>query len=306
MDPDRFCLEKAAPPGSSLHYATLFADARARAALVAVHAFRRCLLDIVEDIADANVRATKLNWWSNEIMEARDGRARHPVSVALTRHCQAALWFRPEVLAMLSTVARVSAERGLASETARDEFCAIVGGGTAALCAVSVPPAAGHDDVADAMRGPGAALEEAILAGAPRVRSGIERIPRPTTPDSAAAEAGRGGSRAGPGRTAAARARAHQALADALRGLPHDTGPVPLVYRTLARIQLAALAAALRKPADKAPVAASISPVRKLWIAWRVSRRAAQVESDPATATSGTKGHDHTASNTPRTRGTLR
>ena len=138
MDPDRYCLDAAAPPGSSLYYATLFAGARERAAFVAVHALRHALLDIVDTIADANVRASKLNWWSGEIMEARDGSPHHPVSLAITRNCGKPLWSRPEVLAMLSAVARVSADDGIASEAVRNTFCIHVGGGTARLCMAAV------------------------------------------------------------------------------------------------------------------------------------------------------------------------
>ena len=275
MDPDRYCLDEAAPPGSSLYYATRFANTRERAALIAIHAFRHSLLDIVDTIADANVRAPKLNWWSGEIMEARDGGARHPVSVAITRNCGKPLWWRPEVLAMLSAVARVSADDGFASEAARDEFCEHVGGGTAQLCTAAVPFAAG-DDAADDIRVLGAAVERAILAGTPSVGSGLRRIPK-SGPDSAG-RVEHDGTGAGPRPIAEERARAHQALADAVRGVPQHAGPAALVYRTLAHIQLAALANALRKPAGKAPLAASITPIRKLWIAWRASRDVERID----------------------------
>ena len=274
MDPDRYCLDAAAPPGSSLYYATLFAGARERATLVAVHAFRHSLLDIVDTIADANVRAPKLDWWSSEIMEARDGGARHPVSVAITRSCGKPLWWRPEVLAMLSTVARVSADDGFASEAARDEFCEHIGGGTAQLCTAAA--FATGDDAPDDIRVLGAALERAILAGTPSVGSGLRRIPN-SAPDSAG-QVDPGGSDAGPERIAEERSRAHQALAGAVRGMPRHTGPAALVYRTLAHIQLAALANALRKPAGTAPLTASISPIRKLWIAWRASRGVERID----------------------------
>ena len=269
MDPDRYCLDEAAPPGSSLHYATLFLRPRERAAFVAVHALRHTLLDILDTIADPNVRAHKLNWWSSEIMEARDGRARHPVSVAITRHGTARIWRRPEVLAMLTAVGRVSAASGFESEVARNHFCEDVGGGTARLCAAAVAAAvtAGASDEAgvsetgarDDIGALGSALEYAMLASVPTVRSGLRH-------------AG-GGSGATSQRIAEERARAHQALADAVREAPLRAGPVALVYRTLAHIQLAALAGALRKPAPAAPLSASITPIRKLWIAWRIARR---------------------------------
>ena len=341
MDPDRYCLDEAAPPGSSLHYATLFLDPRERAAFVAVHALRHTLLGILDAIADPDVRAHKLNWWSSEIMEARDGRARHPVAVAITRHGTTRIWRRPEVLAMLTATGRASAAGGFESEAARDRFCEDVGGGTARLCAAAVAAAvaAGASDTAGATSGTsgtsgagdgigalGSALEYAMLAGVPTARSGLMRIPKATsnapermehdTPNAGAGHGtvagrspgsiGRGGLDAaapqgtrkqidgGPGamprravgkqsggvsgnpaphRIAAERARAHQALADAVRDAPLRAGPVGLVYRTLAHIQLAALAGALRKPVPAAPLSASITPIRKLWIAWRTARR---------------------------------
>ena len=326
MDPDRYCLDEAAPPGSSLHYATLFLRPRERAAFVSVHALRHTLLGILDTIADPNVRAHKLNWWSSEIMEARDGRARHPVAVAITRHGTARIWHRPEVLAMLTAISRVSAASGFESEAARDRFCEDVGDGTARLCAAAVAAtvAAGASDTAGATSGTsgtsgagdgigalGSALEYAMLAGVPTARSGLMRIPNATSnapermehdatnagagyyglatrrspgsidrgdhasPD-AAARRSTGGCTGGATsqRIAEERARAHQALADAVRDAPLRAGPVGLVYRTLAHIQLAALAGALRKPAPAAPLSASITPIRKLWIAWRTACRA--------------------------------
>ena len=268
MDPDRYCLDEAAPPGSSLHYATLFLRPRERAAFVAVHALRHTLLDVLDTIADPDVRAHKLNWWSSEIMEARDGRARHPVAVAITRHGTMRFWRRPEVLAMLTAIGRASAASGFESETARDRFCEDVGGGTARLCAAAAAVAAGASDEAgvsetgarDGIGALGSALEYAMLASVPTVRSGLRY-------------AG-GGSGATSQRIAEERARAHRALADAVRDAPLRAGPVGLVYRTLAHIQRAALAGALRKPAPAAPLSASITPIRKLWIAWRIARRA--------------------------------
>ena len=280
MDPDHYCVGQAAPPGSSLHYATLYAGARERSAIVAIQALRHSLVAIVETIADSHVRATKLNWWSGELLHARDGRPRHPVSVAIARHCGEGLWRRAEVLAIFSAVARASAEDGFASEAERDEFCEHVGGGTARLCTAAT--AAASDDASqgtDAPRGVdaiGAALERALLAGTPSVRSGMRRIPAPARQP--AGVGGPGGPGTGPGAIAEERARAREALADAVRRTPPHAEPASLTYRTLADIQLAALAAALRKRAARAPSSASISPIRKLWIAWRTSRGAERVD----------------------------
>ena len=270
MDPDRYCLDEAAPSGSSLYYATLFAGPRERAALVAIHALRQTLVGIVESIADSNVRAHKLNWWSNEIMEARDGRARHPVTVSATRHCGTPLWSRPEVLAMLSAVGAVSAASGVVSAAARDCFCEDVGGGTAQLCTTVTRFESGGAAL-NGIRVLGARLESAVLAGVPIVQSGLQRIPEPTTDTLLqAALDDTGGSMR---RLEEERIRARESLADAVRDAPQDAGPAMLVYRTLALIQIAALENAIRKRQRTAPRMASIAPIRKLWIAWRTARR---------------------------------
>ena len=270
MDPDRYCLDEAAPSGSSLHYATLFTGSRERAALVAIHALRHTLVGIVESIADSNVRAHKLNWWSNEIMEARDGRARHPVTVSVTRHCGTLLWSRPEVLAMLSAVGAVSAANGIVSVAARDCFCDDIGGGTAQLC-TTVTRFEPGDAALNDIRILGARLEAAVLAGVPIVQSGLQRIPGPAS--GIPQQAGRGGSDDSARQLAEERIRARKRLEDAVRDAPRGVGPAMLVYRILALIRIAALAKALRKQDRTAPPAASIAPIRKLWIAWRTARR---------------------------------
>ena len=270
MDPDRYCLDEAAPPGSSLYYATLFVGARERAALVAVHALRRTLLGIVDAIADPNVRAHKLNWWSDEIMEARDGRPRHPVSVAITRHGGELLWRRREMLMVLSAVARLSAADGFASEEGRDRFCEDVGGGTALLCA-----AVTLVETPDGYHALGAALEHAMLAGAPASRSGLLCPPdgAPTPADGMGHPRGPDSAKPVSQRLVDVRERARATLADALRPLQGRGDPAALAYRTLARIQLATLARVMHARDRERPHRPSITPIRKLWIAWQAARR---------------------------------
>ena len=172
---------------------------------------------------------------------------------------------------MLSAVAGVSAAGGFASVAARDRFCEDVGGGTARLCA-TVAAFESDEAVLDQFRTLGGVLEAARLAGVPNVRSGIERIPAPV-PDTRSGEAAGVDPGDGARRIVMERVRARGALADTAGNLPRRACPAMLVYRTLARIQLAALANAIRKPAVTVPAAASITPIRKLWIAWRTARQ---------------------------------
>lgn len=83
MDPIDYCRGKAAPPGSSLHYALLFAEPQTRSALLALHAFRAEVTEIVDECSDPGVATVKLDWWQEEVGRLFDGRARHPVGQAL-------------------------------------------------------------------------------------------------------------------------------------------------------------------------------------------------------------------------------
>jgi phytoene synthase len=83
MTPEEYCQSKAAQSGSSFYYSFLFLPAERRRAITALYAFCREVDDIVDEINDADVARTKLAWWSNEISELFHGSPQHPVSRAL-------------------------------------------------------------------------------------------------------------------------------------------------------------------------------------------------------------------------------
>ena len=83
MNPDLYCQQKAAPPGSSLHYSLLLLPPEKRRAVTALHAFCREVEDVVDECSDAHLGHTKLAWWRTEIAALYAGNPRHPVSVAL-------------------------------------------------------------------------------------------------------------------------------------------------------------------------------------------------------------------------------
>lgn len=84
MSPDEYCQQKAARHGSSLYYSLLSLSPAARRALTALHAFRRELGESVEEYRDAGVARTKLTWWREEVARLFAGEAQHPVTRALT------------------------------------------------------------------------------------------------------------------------------------------------------------------------------------------------------------------------------
>jgi phytoene synthase len=86
MTPQEYVQEKAVASGSSFYYAFLFLPPPRRAAITAFYAFCREVDDVVDDMVDASVAATKLAWWHSEVAKAFSGQPSHPVMLALMPH----------------------------------------------------------------------------------------------------------------------------------------------------------------------------------------------------------------------------
>ncbi len=83
MTPDQYCQDKCAASGSSFYYSFLFLPLERRRAIMALYAFCREVDDVVDETADAAVAATKLVWWRQEVERVALGQAQHPVGLAL-------------------------------------------------------------------------------------------------------------------------------------------------------------------------------------------------------------------------------
>jgi phytoene synthase len=86
MTPQQYVQNKAAASGSSFYYAFLFLPPPRRAAITAFYAFCREVDDVVDEVHDPGVAATKLAWWRKEVDQAFAGRPTHPVTQALMPH----------------------------------------------------------------------------------------------------------------------------------------------------------------------------------------------------------------------------
>ena len=84
MTPEQSCHDKAARSGSSFYYSFLFLPPERRRAITALYAFCREVDDVVDECADTAVARTKLAWWRSEIAATFAGSAQHPVAQALT------------------------------------------------------------------------------------------------------------------------------------------------------------------------------------------------------------------------------
>jgi phytoene synthase len=86
MTPEQYVEDKAAKSGSSFYYAFRFLPPERRAAITAFYAFCREVDDVVDEVHDPTVAATKLDWWRKEVASAFGGAPSHPVLKALMPH----------------------------------------------------------------------------------------------------------------------------------------------------------------------------------------------------------------------------
>ncbi|WGG52899.1 presqualene diphosphate synthase HpnD [Rugamonas sp. DEMB1] len=86
MSPDEYCQQKTAQSGSSFYYSFLFLTPERRRAITALYAFCREVDDTVDECTDESIARVKLAWWRNEIAGMYQGKQTHPVTQALQPH----------------------------------------------------------------------------------------------------------------------------------------------------------------------------------------------------------------------------
>ena len=83
MTPEEYCQQKAASSGSSFYYSFLFLPPNRRRAITALYAYCREVDDVVDECLDPQVAATTLVWWRQELDRLYAGTPQHPVTQAL-------------------------------------------------------------------------------------------------------------------------------------------------------------------------------------------------------------------------------
>ncbi len=83
MSPDEYCRQKTAQSGSSFYYSFMFLPPERRRAITALYAFCREVDDAVDEPGDPQVARAKLDWWRQEVAQLYTGTASHPVTRAL-------------------------------------------------------------------------------------------------------------------------------------------------------------------------------------------------------------------------------
>jgi phytoene synthase len=83
LTPDQYCQQKAAASGSSFYYSFLFLPPERRRAITALYAFCREVDDVVDEAGDPQLAQTRLAWWRAEVGRLVAGDPQHPVTRAL-------------------------------------------------------------------------------------------------------------------------------------------------------------------------------------------------------------------------------
>ncbi len=83
MTPDEYCQNKAAKSGSSFYYSFRFLARERRRAITALYAFCREVDDIADEVTDLDIARVKLGWWRAELANLFAGHPQHPVTKAL-------------------------------------------------------------------------------------------------------------------------------------------------------------------------------------------------------------------------------
>ncbi|MFC4931632.1 presqualene diphosphate synthase HpnD [Massilia sp. GCM10023247] len=86
MSPDEYCQQKTVQSGSSFYYSFLFLTPERRRAITALYAFCREVDDTVDEASDASLARIKLAWWRTEVSSMYKGTPTHPVTQALKPH----------------------------------------------------------------------------------------------------------------------------------------------------------------------------------------------------------------------------
>lgn len=128
MTPDDYCQDKAARSGSSFYYSFLFLPPQRRLAITALYAFCREVDDVVDETSDAQLAGRKLDWWEQEIERLCQGKPDHPVTRALAPHLQAFDLTRSRLLEVISGMRMDLVQHRYADQEALALYCRRVAG----------------------------------------------------------------------------------------------------------------------------------------------------------------------------------
>jgi phytoene synthase len=265
----------ATPPGSSAYYSVRFAPVGLRDDLAALFGWRHSVRSVVDEVSDLGVAARKLDWWSGELERIFAGTGRHPLGVPLGRLIARANLPRQAFVDVILGTEALLADRGAPDVEA---FAALADLDLGALFELIVRAhgESSPNGLAAARRaGIYCAIVELVRDSGRLLRQGRCGF----LPEDRLKRHGMNHSLQRP-----IEIRTHLApvLADLAGDLDryrndmsHDLPRLPTVVRIRVRLAdrlFAEIAASDFQVADQR---ISLTPIRKLWNAWRESRRGA-------------------------------
>ena len=276
MKPDEYCQQKAAASGSSFYYSFLFLPEEQRRAITALYAFCREVDDIVDEASEPNVARMKLAWWRAEIDKVFDGRPDHPVARALVPAVASYGLSRQHFLEIIEGMERDLDHEGFANASELADYC-YHAASAVGLLSIEI---FGYDDVATRTYAHqlGLALQLVNIIRDVREDARRGRIYLPV--DEMDAHGVRpddllGTSTPTPLRRLlndqAERARHH--YRDALDALPEGDRHAQRTGLIMGRIYMTLLDEIERDGFRVLEHRVALTPLRKLWIAWRCARR---------------------------------
>ncbi len=128
MTPDEYCRDRASASGSSFYYSFLFLPPERRSAITALYAYCREIDDAVDETSDPAVATAKLDWWQGEVERLFSGSPQHPVTRALAPHLAAYAITRERLLLVIDGMRMDLGQNRYLDFPALARYCYLVAG----------------------------------------------------------------------------------------------------------------------------------------------------------------------------------
>lgn len=273
---DEYCAQKAAPAGSSVYYALRQAPLARQPFLTALFALRRELEETVKDTSDPTVGRTKLAWWQKETAALAAGQPSHPVSHALIRHCVDIEAEAPPLRTLVAGFEMDLDQARYLDFPNLARYIERVGGAFAvAVARATARDARGAQAWAPAL-GNALMLAQFVQELGNDARHGRIYLPIDELQRYGVTAAEIVNRKYSPAFSELMRfqtTRAREALQAALAAIPAAERPTQRTLRAQSAMALALLDEIERDNFQVLHQRIALTPIRKLWIAWRAARR---------------------------------
>lgn len=272
---DEYCAQKAAPPGSSVYYALRQAPLARQPLLTALFALRRELEQAARETSDPAIGRTKLAWWQQELGSLAAGQPTHPVSIALAAHGADIDGEAATLRALVDGFEMdLNQARYLDYPNLRRYIERVGGAFALAVARVTASEAAAAEQWAPPL-GNALMLAQLVQELGNDARHGRIYIPIDELQRFQVSAADLINRKYTPAFDALMRfqtGRAREAILAALAGIPPSERKTQRTLRAQSAIALALLDEIERDGYRVLHQRIALTPVRKLWIAWRAAR----------------------------------